>query len=204
MLMTRDSSRSWPVRGKLARHLGRLQQHLDSVGEQVREAVATAVGRTVAEAVGEAVYDALVPYRDPSGPESRYYSRYTDHPSRPPQDWNDPAWRHAGEPSPWRDRYDPHGDSGYDDDEPEDRPSCRAAPRARRWRRAMAAGLQAAAWWLRRHPGQVSLMAALAVGTVAGLAVLAGHVSSIATLVMSALGLAYLLDLVRLSSALLD
>lgn len=47
-------------------------------------------------------------------------------------------------------------------------------------------------------------MAALAVGTVAGLAVLAGHVSGIATLVLSALGLAYLLDLVRLSSSLLD
>ena len=47
-------------------------------------------------------------------------------------------------------------------------------------------------------------MAALAVGTVTGLAVLAGHVSGIATLVMSALGLTYLLDLVRLSSSLLD
>ena len=54
------------------------------------------------------------------------------------------------------------------------------------------------------HPGQASLMAALAVGTVAGLAVLAGHVSGIAALVLSALGLAYLLDLMRLSSALLD
>jgi hypothetical protein len=68
----------------------------------------------------------------------------------------------------------------------------------------MAAGLQAAAWWLRRHPGQVSLVAALAVGTVAGLAVLAGHASGLATLVMSALGLAYLVDLVCLSSDLLD
>jgi hypothetical protein len=47
-------------------------------------------------------------------------------------------------------------------------------------------------------------MAALTVGTVAGLAVLASHVSVLATWVMSALGLAYLLDLLRLSSALLD
>jgi hypothetical protein len=68
----------------------------------------------------------------------------------------------------------------------------------------MAAGLQAAAWWLRRHPGQVSLMAALAVGSVTGLAVLTAPVSGIAPLVISALGLAYLLGLVRLSSALLD
>jgi hypothetical protein len=58
--MTWDSSRNWAVRGRLAGHLGRLQQHLDAAGEQVREAVATAVGRTVAEAIGEAVYDALL------------------------------------------------------------------------------------------------------------------------------------------------
>jgi hypothetical protein len=164
--MTWDSSRSWPVRGKLARHLGRLQQHLDAAGEQVREAVATAVGRTVAEAVGEAVFDALAPFVEPSG-YSYAYDTYDD------------------------------ADSGYSS-------SLRDEPRSRRRRRAMAAGLQAAAWWLRRHSGQVSLMAALAVGTVAGLAVLASHVSALATLMMSALGLAYLLDLVRLSRSLLD
>jgi hypothetical protein len=200
--MTWDSSRSWPVRGKLARHLGRLQQHLDTVGEQVREAVATAVGRTVAEAVGEAVFDALTPYLDPSGAESRSYSRYADHPSRTQQDWNDPAWRRDAGSSHWRDpyAYDSYGDDG----EAEYRSSLRNEPSVRRWHRAIAAGLQAAAWWLRRHPGQVSLAAALTVGTVAGLAVLASHISGIATLVMSALGLAYLLDLVRLSSSLLD
>jgi len=200
--MTWDSSRNWPVRGKLARHLGRLQQHLDAVGEQVREAVATAVGRTVAEAVGEAVYDALTPYLDPSGAASRSYSRSAERSAQTRQDGNDPAWRRDGGSSPWRDPY--AYDSDDDDAEAAYRSSLRDEPRSRRWRRAITAGLQAAAWWLRRHPGQVSLMAALAVGTVAGLAVLAGHVSGIAALVMSALGLAYLLDLVRLSSSLLD
>lgn len=135
MLMTWDSSRNWPVRGKLARHLGRLQQHLDAVGEQVREAVATAVGRTVAEAIGEGVYDALAPYAAPSGAESRSY----------------PNGRRAGEPSPWRDPYgyESYDVRRYDDDDDAD-PQCRSSlrddPRARRWRRAMAAGLQAAAW----------------------------------------------------------
>jgi hypothetical protein len=200
--MTWDSSRNWPVRGKLARHLGRLQQHLDAVGEQVREAVATAVGRTVAEVIGEAVYDALTPYLDPSGAASRSFSRYVERSSRTQQDWDDPAGRRDGGSSPWR---DPYAYDSYDDDaEAEYRSSPRDEPRSRRWWRAMAAGLQAAAWWLRRHPGQVSLMAALAVGTVTGLAVLAGHVSGIATLVMSVLGLAYLLELVRLSSSLLN
>src|SRR5579875_1488133 len=140
MLMTWDSSRNWRVRGKLARHLGRLQQHLDAVGEQVREAVATAVGRTVAEAIGEAVFDALAPYGNPTGPESRSY----------------PNGRRASDPSPWRDPYgyESYDDRRYDDDddaESEYRSSLGDEPHSRRWRRALAAGLQAAAWWLRRH-----------------------------------------------------
>lgn len=121
--MTWDSSRSWPVCGKLARHLGRLQQHLDAVGEHVREAVATAVGRTVAEAIGEAVFEALAPYAAPSGTEPRSY----------------PNGRRAGEPSPWRDpySYESYDEPRYDDDDetdPEYRSSLPDEPRARRWR----------------------------------------------------------------------
>ena len=67
----------------------------------------------------------------------------------------------------------------------------------------MAAGLHAAAWWLRRHPGEVSLLTALTVGALAGLAVLAGPVSGIAGLLVSALGLDSLLELVRSASTLL-
>ena len=199
--MTWDSWRPWPVRGKLARHLGRLQQHLDAVGEQVREAIATAVGRTVAEAVGEAVFDALCRVAGPSGTSSDSYSRYSDRSSRPRRDWDDLERRSEPGLSSWRDTYayDQDDEPRYDDndDEPDVSSSFRDEPRSRRWRQAVAAGLQAAAWWLRRHPGQVSLAAALAIGSLAGLAVLAGHVSGIATLVMSALGLAYLLDLMR-------
>jgi hypothetical protein len=205
--MTWDSLRSWPLRGKLARHLGRLQQHLDTVGEQVREAVATAVGRTVAEAVGEAVYDALGPYADPSDPASRSYSRYAERSAQRRPDWDDPAWRSAEGSSSWRDSYayDSYDDPRYDDDDAEEgRSSLRDEPGGRRWRRAVVAGVQAAAWWLRRHPGQVSLTAALSVGSLAGLAVLAGHVSGMATMVLSALGLAYLLDLVRSARSVLE
>jgi hypothetical protein len=38
--MSWDSAPAPPLRGRLARHLGRLQQSLDTVGEQVRQAVA--------------------------------------------------------------------------------------------------------------------------------------------------------------------
>jgi hypothetical protein len=203
--MSWDSSPTPPLRGRLARHLGRLQQSLDVVGEQVRQAVASAVGRTMAEAIGEAVYEALRPRAGPSYPQPRS-SWYSDRSATGRREWDEPAWRREADSSSWRDAYgyDDYDDARYDDDsESEDASSPHEQLRARRWGRAMAAGLHAAAWWLRRHPGQVSLLAALTVGAVVGLTVLAGHVSGIAGLVASALGLAYLLDLVRSASTLL-
>jgi hypothetical protein len=201
--MTWNSAPS-PLRGRLARHLGRLQQNLDAVGEQVREAVANAVGRTVAEAIGEAVYEALCPGAGSSRPLPRA-SGYSGQTSTPQRAWDEPGWRRAGDSSTWRDPYDyeDYDDPPYDDDlPPEETASRQDKSGAGRWGRAVAAGVQAAAWWLRRHPGQVSLLAALTVGTVAGLAVLAGHASGIAGLMASALGLAYLLDLMRSAGSL--
>jgi hypothetical protein len=203
--MSWDSSPTPPMRGRLARHLGRLQQSLDVVGEQVRQAVASAVGRTVAEAVGEAVYEALRLRAGPSRPQPRS-SWYSDRSATGRREWDEPAWEREADSSSWRDPYgyDEYDDPRYDDDsEPENVSSPHEPLRARRWGRAVAAGLHAAAWWLRRHPGQVSLLAALTVGAIAGLAVLAGHVSGIAGLLASALGLVYLLDLVRSASTLL-
>src|SRR5205807_10027464 len=51
-------------------------------------------------------------------------------------------------------------------------PTSTAAPREGRWSRALAAGCHAAAWWLRRRPGPLSLLAALGVGLAAALAAL--------------------------------
>jgi len=186
------------LRGRLARNLGRLQQNLDSVAEQVREAVANAVGRTMAEAVGEAVYEALSP-RAHAWPQASY----SGHGASSRRDWEERAWDRDSGRSDWRDayEYDDYDDPRFDDDS-EPASSQQNEPGTGRWGRAGAAGLQAAAWWLRRHPSRVSLLAALAVGAVAGLAVLAGHVSGVASVVMSALGLAYLLDLMRSASSL--
>ncbi len=203
--MSWDSSPTPPLRGRLARHLGRLQQSLDVVGEQVRQAVASAVGRTMAEAVGEAVYEALRPRAGSSYPQPRS-SWYSDHSAMGRRDWDEPAWRREADHSSWRDAYDDdYEDPRYDDGDSErdHRSSPHDPLRARHWGRAVAAGLHAAAWWLRQHPGQVSLLAALTVCAVVGLTVLAGPVSGIAGLVASALGLAYLLDLVRSASTLL-
>jgi hypothetical protein len=203
--MSWETSPTPPLRGRQARHLGRSQQSLDVVGEQVRQAVASAVGRTMAEAVGEAVYEALRPRAGPAYPLTRS-SWYSDRSATGRREWVEPAWGREADASSWRDPYgyDDYDDPRYDDDsESEDTSAPHEQLRARRWSRAVMAGLQAAAWWLRRHPGQVSLLAALAVGVIAGLAVLAGHLSGLAGLVASALGLAYLLDLGRSDSTLL-
>jgi hypothetical protein len=129
------------LRGRLARHLGRLQHKLDAVGEQVREAVANAVGRTVAEAVGEAVYEALCPRDEYS--RSSPHAFYAGRDSRSRQAWDEPGWDRDAARSDWRDAYedDDYDDPRYDDD-PEPSASLHAEPRAGRWGRAVAAGLQ--------------------------------------------------------------
>jgi hypothetical protein len=153
----------------------------------------------MASAIGEAVYEALRPRAGPAGHQPRSSSWYAGRAAAGWREWDEPAWRQAGA-SPWRDAY---GYDEGDDRESEDLPSADRASRAERWGRAVAAGLHAAAWWLQRHPGQVSLRAVLTVGTVVGLAVLVGHASGVAGLVASALALAYLLELVRSASTLL-
>jgi hypothetical protein len=67
------------------------------------------------------------------------------------------------------------------------------------FRPSLAAGVQAAAGWMRRQCGARSFLAALAVGAVVGLTVLVDSVGHAAVLVSSFLILALLID--RMSSA---
>ena len=93
--------------------------------------------------------------------------------------------------NPWSDPYD-------DEEEPDrfDASMPSDHPEPARWYRALAAGLEAAAWWLRRTVGKPSLVAALAIGLIfAGLAWLVGpHLAG------SALALAALAGFIRLAS----
>jgi hypothetical protein len=202
--MTWNSSQTPLICDRLAGHLSRLRLNLDAVVEQVREAVANAVGRTVAGAVGEAVYDALLTHDGQSRSLLRSTTRYlTASPSGRERD--DSAWGRDADGSPWHDPYAYDDDlSSFDDPEPDDVPSPPDEPRRGRGGRAVAVGLQATAWWLRRRPDPIALRAALAVGAVAGLAVLVGPGSVAADLLASALALVYVLDLVRLASRLLE
>jgi hypothetical protein len=190
----------------LGGHLARLRHSFDSLADQVREAIARAVGRTVAEAVSEAIHAALAEpalLPAPSRPSAR-----------PPPLWDEPDDR------PWPDDRDDLYESGcyrdrYDDDrlvddnnlDDEERPDLQTptTPRPSLVRRALAVGCHAAAWWIERNPGRYSLVAAVGVGVIVGVAALvtAPPFVQVSGVAASALGLLALLDAVRSGTALL-
>jgi hypothetical protein len=146
----------------LGRHVSHLHESLQGLGARLRAALAAAVGHAVADAVREAVLAALAAPGDWPG---------SDRPG-----WDAPpsasAWDRRHEPyddyeSPWADP-----DSAWlpedQTPEPEARPGREAA--GARLTRAVAVGLEASAWWLRRCAGRWCLRAAAAVGLVAALA----------------------------------
>jgi hypothetical protein len=204
------------ARRSLGGHLGRLGRSFEGLAGQVREAIARSLGRTVAEVVAEAVHAALAdPPADPDLPPP--------YPVRPPL-WDEadgPAWHDAADyprsPDRPRDPYavdspgerDPYAsdDDRWNEGDPDaplpgdDAP---AEPRARPWRRAVAAGCRAAAWWLELHPGPWSPVVAVGVGLVAGAAALVRGAPVLGAGVAAAvLGLLALLDAVHGGAALL-
>jgi hypothetical protein len=159
----------------------------------------------VADAVSEAVDAALAPAADRHNDlQPTSLSR------RPAPLWenpDEPRWGRREEQSdPYRrtsaddpDDQDPYGDNP--DEEPADRTVPREEPRRGRLGRALAAGLQAAGWWLQQHPGRLSALAAVGLGLVAGTAALVRDTpAGPAGLVGAALGLLALDGLVRSGS----
>jgi hypothetical protein len=215
-------SRPWR---SLSGHLGRLGRSFEALAGQVREALARSIGRTVADAVAEAVHAALAD----SPADAALLPAPSAYPGRPLPVWDEsdgPAWRDATDyprdpdqprdpyavdgprgPDRPRDPYTPNDDS-WDEEHPDvplpgdDAPS---EPRARPWRRAVAAGCRAAAWWLELHPGPWSPVVAVGVGLVAGTAALVrgAPVFGGAGVAAAVLGLLALFDAVRCGAALL-
>jgi hypothetical protein len=198
---------SWlaPARRPLAGHFRRLRSSFDTLAEQVREAIARAIGRTVADAVTEAVDAALGPIAARNnGSQPTFSSR------RPSPLWDDP------EEARWRRQYeddDPYRRDCPDDpddrdpyaDDPDDEPAETPQPRRGRLGRALAAGLQAAGWWLQHHRGRLSVLAAAGLGLVAGMATLVRDTAAgPAGVVAAALGLLALDGLVRTGSDLMS
>jgi hypothetical protein len=191
----------------LSGHLGRLGHSFETLAGQVREAIARSIGRTVAEAVAEAVHAALaVSPADSDLPPS--------YPGRPPplrDEADGPAWRDAAHypyaPDRPRDPYDSDDDSWNegDTDAPLPDGDAPSEPRARPWRRVVAAGCRAAAWWLELHPGPWSPVVAVGVGVLAGAAALVSGSPLLggAGVAAAVLGLLALLDAVHGGAALL-
>jgi hypothetical protein len=191
----------------LSGHLGRLGRSFDSLAVQVREAIARGIGRTVAEAVAEAVHAALAD--SPADPDLP-----PPYPGRPPPLWDEadgPAWRDATDyprsPDRPHDPYAPNDDRWYErgPDAPLPEDETPSEPRARPWRRAVAAGCRAAAWWLDLHPGPWLPAVAVGVGLVVGAAALVrgAPVLGGAGVAAAVLGLLALLDVVHGGAALL-
>jgi hypothetical protein len=182
----------------LAHHVGRLRVALERLAAEVRAAVARAVGPATREAVREAL--AVVLDRPPERPS---YERLDDRgggwsplrrPTWPTTRPYDPYQRDPYEPDTDAPDDEPVGRYADDDDPPAEEPA--VAQRRGAWSRAVAAGCQAAAWWLRRHPGPLALVAAARIGVTAGMATLAGSplLAGASTVAASALGLLALAD----------
>jgi hypothetical protein len=185
------------ARRSLGGHLARLRHSFDTLTEQVRESIARAIGRTVAEAVSEAIHAALA--------EPAFLPAPSRSSGRPPPLWDEPddrSWSGERddlyESGRYRDRYADDDRLADDEDLADDDPS-EATPCPSLVNRALAVGCRAAAWWIERHPGRFSLVAAVGVGVIAGVAALVTgpSLAGASGVAASALGLFALLDAVR-------
>src|SRR5260370_148877 len=150
----------------LARHFQRLRRSLEALYDRLREAIAVAVARAAEDAVREAVSGLLADTPPLSPPD---YPHRNFAPSG--------AWRDPNDPDEELRRWEENLDNDYaaaasrevgarvQPDEP--------APEPTRLRRALAEGLQAASWWLRRD-GRFPVLTALSAGLVVVLASYAG------------------------------
>jgi hypothetical protein len=140
----------------VAVQVGRLRAALGRLAGAVRAAVARAVGQATGEAVREApriILDGLparLGYHDP--PDDWAWGQ-PRHPTWPAHRAYGPYARDLDERDPDENSDDEPVRSNVATDvgTPDDEPTASRRPGA--WSRAIAVGCQAAAWWLRRHPG---------------------------------------------------
>src|SRR5262245_48054685 len=146
----------------LARHLHRLRRTLEGLYDRLREAIAVAVARAAEDAVREGVHALLAHTPPPSPPD---YPRNHFNPSGWGDDEDDELrrWENLDYEQEPRERNEPSAQV----------PSSEETAGPTRLRRALAEGLQAAGWWLRRG-GRFPVLTALGAGLVVVLASYAG------------------------------
>src|SRR5262245_6228453 len=139
----------------LAKHLSRLCRTLEGLYDRLKEAIAVAVARAAEDAVREGVH-ALLTDKPPLCPP--------DYPRRnfAPSGWEDDEF---DELRRWEENLD-HEQEPRGRGEPSAHvPTSEETAEPTRLRRALAEGLQAAAWWLRRG-GRFPVLTALGAGLV--------------------------------------
>jgi hypothetical protein len=174
----------------LAEHIRRLRDSLVMLTAQVRAAVARVIG----QATGNAVRDALTVILD--GPPQDSAPSYNAR-ENTTNFWGQRRQRDYWQQGPYEPDDDPEVEPAYyreSGDESTDSDTAQSQ-RKSAWTRAVAVGCQAAGWWLRQHPGPLSLVAAVGIGFVAGFAALVGGpfvagASAVATTALGVLALA--------------
>jgi hypothetical protein len=145
----------------LQRHLDRLHESLGALRQQVRDALARVLSDAVGKAVREVIQTlASTQEAQPVAPSSRWSAPVEER----HQLWEDaPSSWSRGAASGWN--PDEDDEMELEEHEAEEPPgaSAEVSPPTRK-SQALALGLQAAAWWLRRR---ASLVKAVAVGAVA-------------------------------------
>jgi hypothetical protein len=185
----------------------RLHQALESLAAEVRAAIARAVGRAAGEAAREALLVVLhgpPPTDDARDDQERLWGqpRRRIWPARPYDPYApEPCDRYARDPDDTEDEDDAYRHVPANG-EPIEQPA-KVEPSGA-WSRAVATGCQAANWWLRRHPGRCSLLAAGMIGVAAGLVALVGGPLAAAgsTVAAAALGVLELADAARCAAGL--
>jgi hypothetical protein len=152
------------VRRALSERLDRLHLALESLTEKLRESVALAVGQAVGGAVHDAVQAALEGHA--TGPlAGRHYTPVRERESM----WDDERpWRQDSHDYPPEEEYDAEGEGEYGELAHRSAPG---QPRRQRGLAALAAGLQACAWLLRRPDRRASFWPTVCVGLLAAVTV---------------------------------
>jgi hypothetical protein len=161
-----DPGRRW-----LAKHINRLRRTLEGLYDRLRDAIAVAVARAAEDAVREGVH-ALLADTPPLSPPDYAPSTYPRSNFAPATGWRETDDEYD-ELRRWEENsdYEPNLDRRS---EPQPHvPVGEQAPEPTRLRRALAEGLQAASWWLRRSD-HFSVLTALGAGLVVVLASYAG------------------------------
>ena len=152
-----------PGKRILARRLDQLCSTLELLGGRLRATIANAVGETISGIVRDAALHVLDDVTQYLPDSSRMSDRVRD--TLPRDDYR------RDERGYWADE-EPEPD--YED------PPDRSVPVQERLPTALAAGLQAASWWLRRWSGQGRIVSTLAVGLVAaGIAYIGGPLAAL-------------------------